>query len=364
MNMNYTTTGAVCLFLGKGVTNSILLPEFRDILLTAAREADPNVVAAEAPEQWYRLKVHGVPTRRYLTLGLGLARQEVETGGELKLKQDPIWLHNPRKLIGNSQKGSTMIITGGSPEEARNLRISGIHFGGVRYRTEHYWETGPGTVCPRCCGIGHYSYKACGNRPPLCYICAGPHEGIEHSCAVTTCQVKPGNQCQHMPVKCGNCGGKHIATARNCPKQAEAWRNSKKRGEGNSKTQADLAAAIPQGQHFAVVIQQRGPGRESVEDIPRLSLDPSTPAASEAVQERLSTASTEQQEVEMQDAPTSQQTGGRRRNRLLEDIPRLPLGEKNLRAEPPAELQQDETMRDTLTPRRSSGPGINWAQCG
>src|SRR6266480_1156074 len=76
---------------------------------------------------------------------------------------------------------------------------------------------GPAAVCPHCCEIGHQSFIACGSCSSRCFICAKPHEAAEHMCTVTTCTVKPGRECQHMPAKCGNCGGQHLATAANCP---------------------------------------------------------------------------------------------------------------------------------------------------
>ena len=36
------------------------------------------------------------------------------------------------------------------------------------------------------------------------------------------CAAKPGVACQHMPAKCGNCEGKHPATAEGCPKKRQA----------------------------------------------------------------------------------------------------------------------------------------------
>lgn len=177
------------------------------------------------------VKVHGVPTGRYLANGLGLAREEIELGSEYRLKRDPTWLRNPEEI--REQKGSTIVITVGSLAEARKILINGIRFGGSRYRTEHYWGLGADTVCLRCRGIGHCSFRACGDRPPLCFICAGPHEGADHTCKVINCTIKPGTACEHMPAKCGNCGGPHPATTGTCPKIREARKRlSKQRGPG------------------------------------------------------------------------------------------------------------------------------------
>jgi hypothetical protein len=104
-------------------------------------------------------------------------------------------------------------------------------------------------VCPRCCGIGHRSFKACGDRPPKCLICAGPHEGLNHTCNVVNCVSKPGKACQHMPARCGNCGGNHPATAANCPTKRQARKEL-------SKTKSQ-DASIPSSSSFAILTPNR-----------------------------------------------------------------------------------------------------------
>jgi len=316
VDAGYTLSGAITVLLSKEAVNTMLLPFYSDLLLTAVRHADPGVVSVEAPEQWYRLKVHGVPTRRYLNLGLELARREIESGGNLRLKRNPTWLRNPRELRESTLKGSTIVITVGSWEEAHKISADGIRFGGTRYKVEPYWELGPDTICPRCCGIGHRSFRACGDRPSLCFICAGPHEGLDHACKVTTCHVKPGRHCHHMPAKCGNCGGSHLATARSCPKQKEARkRHSTQKVRIQPEAQNDAQKSTPQTtsrveprQSFAVVI------------------DNSTTELMQCIAEVAKQDRTAQAE---QQSPS-----------------------------------EDTFMRGALTPRRTSGPGINWAQCG
>ncbi|KAL2004451.1 hypothetical protein VTN00DRAFT_5203 [Thermoascus crustaceus] len=111
VDMGYTATGAMTVLLEKGSLGSMLLPDYKDLLVAAARQADPAVISVELPEQWYRVKVHGVPTKRYLTRGLELAREEIELGTEFQLRRNPTWLRNPQELRGSEQKGSTIVIT-------------------------------------------------------------------------------------------------------------------------------------------------------------------------------------------------------------------------------------------------------------
>jgi hypothetical protein len=71
---------------------------YRDALIAAICQADLAVVSVELSEQWHQVKVHGVPLRRYLTLGLGLAREEIKLSTNYRLKGDPMWLRDPQEL--------------------------------------------------------------------------------------------------------------------------------------------------------------------------------------------------------------------------------------------------------------------------
>jgi hypothetical protein len=242
IDAGYSSTGAVTVLLEKGALGSMLVPVYWDLVVAAARQADPAIISAELPEQWYRVKVHGVPTRRYLNCGLVLAREEIELGTRIRLKRDPTWLRRHRDVQDSTRKWSTIVVTVGSLEEARELLVHGIRFGGARYKTEHYWEVGVDTVCPRCCRLGHRSFKACGSNPPCCFICAGPHEGHEHTCRVLDCSARAGTACQHTPAKCGNCGGPHSATAGNCPARRAA---RKQQRDGREAHQSGSVPSAP-----------------------------------------------------------------------------------------------------------------------
>lgn len=246
IDAGYSSTGAVTVLLEKRALGSMLVPVHWDLVVAAARQADPAIISAELPEQWYRVKVHGVPTRRYLSCGLGLAREEIELGTQIRLKRDPTWLRRPREIQDGTRKWSTIVVTVGSLEEARELLVHGIRFGGARFKTEHYWEVGVDTVCPRCCHLGHRSFKACGSNPPCCFICAGPHEGHEHACRVLDCSAKAGTACRHTPAKCGNCGGPHSATAGNCPARRAA-RKQQQDGRGAHRSGSVPAAPTHPG---------------------------------------------------------------------------------------------------------------------
>ena len=82
VDAGYTSTGAITILLEKGTLGSMLLPDYKDLLVTAARQADPAVISVELPEQWYCVKIHGVPIKHYITCGLALACEEIELSTE------------------------------------------------------------------------------------------------------------------------------------------------------------------------------------------------------------------------------------------------------------------------------------------
>ncbi|KAJ5981995.1 hypothetical protein N7451_012095 [Penicillium sp. IBT 35674x] len=92
VDAGYSSTGAITAVLEKEALGSMLVPSYDDLLITAVRQADPAVISAELPEQWYRVKVHGVPTRRYFSCGLSLAKEEIALGTRVRLKGNPTWL--------------------------------------------------------------------------------------------------------------------------------------------------------------------------------------------------------------------------------------------------------------------------------
>jgi hypothetical protein len=172
------------------------------------------------------------------------------------------------------------VVTVGSLKEARTMLTNGLRFGGHRFKTEHFWQFGADSVCPRCCGIGHASYRACGNQPPRCYICAGDHEGTEHACKVITCQAKARTACIHLPAKCGNCGGDHPATARLCPKIRQARQRLSKRAEDSPDIRdPQIQALIPSSPGFAVVVASQPAPQEGPNQAPTQAPKPATTQA-------------------------------------------------------------------------------------
>jgi len=232
IDANYTESGAISALLDQGSTVGSLLPAYKDLLVAACHRVDPAVISVEADQQWHKIKVHAVPVARYSASGLGLAREEIELGGTCTLMRNPTWIKPIAAIQTNKQRFSTIVITVGGLDDARRLLARGVRFGGNRHPTSPYHEVGKDTVCTRCCGIGHRTYRGCGTRPPLCTVCAGAHEAQEHTCNVLDCRAQTGHPCLHTPTKCGNCGGKHQADSPGCPKLREARRRLHKRFPG------------------------------------------------------------------------------------------------------------------------------------
>ena len=188
------------------------------MLIQAAKTVDDAVVGVEILEQWQRLKVHGMSLERYLGPGkLELLRREVESSTGIPLKTMPRWLINEDRLKeqqdkGNKQ-GSAIVITVSNEIEAKRFIASGLRFGGVIKKVEKYWDAGPGSVCMKCCGIGHERQGNCEDRPEKCIMCASAHPASEHQCGVNGCRKGKGKLCVHVVARCANCQGNHQANS-------------------------------------------------------------------------------------------------------------------------------------------------------
>ncbi len=200
IQVRYAPSGAISALLFEKADAGQLLPRRSNLLIRAVKALDPAVVGIEIPEHWQRLKVHGMPLKRYLGEGkMELLKREVESVTGIQLKLAPRWLINESRLReqqeSSNKRGSAIVITVGNKAEAKRLCVSGLRFGGIVKRVEKYWEVGPSSVCRTCCGIGHERMGQCGDRLPKCVICAGSHKVEDHQCGVVSCHKKPGKIC-------------------------------------------------------------------------------------------------------------------------------------------------------------------------
>jgi hypothetical protein len=175
---------------------------------------------------------------RYLGPGkMGLLKREVESSTGILLKATPRWLINENRLQEqqeiNNKRGSAIVITVSNENVAKQLIASGLRFGGAVKKVEKFWEAGPGSVCMRCCGIGHERLGSCGNRPEKCIMCAGEHQVSEHQCGVGGCSKGIGKLCVHVVARCANCQGNHQANSARCPSRQKAEIQARKNKVAN-----------------------------------------------------------------------------------------------------------------------------------
>ena len=149
----------------------------------------------------------------------------------------PRWLINEERLKKqqelNNKRGSAIVITVSSESEAKQLAASVLRFGEAIKKVEKYWDAGPGSVCLRCCGIGHERQNSCGGRPKKCTLFAGAHSASEHLCGVKGCSKGRGKLCVHIAARCANCQGNHQANSTRCPARQKAEIQARKKTAKN-----------------------------------------------------------------------------------------------------------------------------------
>lgn len=232
--IGYSQSGAISALLTEKAGAKELLETRRNILIRAAKTVDAAVIGAEALEHWQRLKVHGMPLGRYLGEGkMELCEREVESSTGIQLKINPRWLIHESRLRERQESGnycgSSIVIIVANNSNATYLCARGLRFGEALKVIERYWEAGPGSVCPVCCGISHDCLGKCGQRPVQCTLCAGPHKLEEHKCGVNGCEAGFGKICTHVTAVCANCKGSHQSTSGKCPARQQAEKKARKK---------------------------------------------------------------------------------------------------------------------------------------
>ena len=244
--VKYAQSGAISALLTEKADAGVLIPRRANLLIRAAKSVDTAVIGIEVLENWQRLKVHGMPLERYLGEGkMELLKREVESATGIELKTLPRWLISESRLReqqeANNKRGSAIVITVSGENEGKRLCASGLRFGGIVKVVEKYWESGPSSVCLTCCGIGHERMGKCGDQPPKCIICAGPHKVEDHRCGVNGCSKGIGKMCAHVLALCANCGGNHPANSTHCTLRHKAEVNARKEKTAKKTLEKDKA---------------------------------------------------------------------------------------------------------------------------
>ncbi|KAI0756036.1 hypothetical protein C8Q80DRAFT_1077815, partial [Daedaleopsis nitida] len=99
---------------------------------------------------------------------------------------------------------ASMVVAFTRQEDADEvLRRGSVFLLGRVCRVAPYVEIPPIRHCERCFKLDHPT-RACTGKP-TCKICAQPHHSSQHCCE--TCGAQ--DACEHVSVKCINCGGNH-----------------------------------------------------------------------------------------------------------------------------------------------------------
>src|SRR6266513_4838406 len=206
IQLSYTPTGQISAVLNKSANRDMVEP-LLSAVQRAFQERKVPVLSAGAVETWAKLRVHLVPTERYLQPGgLDLARKEIETTLGFQLPTAVRWLKTAEAIRENQGKGSkytSVMVTVPNADVAKRLKAQGLYFRGKKHPVEDFHDSSR-EVCPDCCQIGHK--KGC-TSPPKCFLCAGNHHCRSHHCEA----CDSGKPCKHLPLKCANCKGKHEA---------------------------------------------------------------------------------------------------------------------------------------------------------
>jgi hypothetical protein len=267
-NENGVLTGLV-----EDKTNARQFLQYAELVLMAARKADPGVIEVASNETWARLKIHGVPLHRYMgddpAEGLQLLREELEAENPGVQVPTAGWLVAPRWIKERWQreeiKSSSVVLAVKDRAVADRLRTKGLKAAGVYYTVERYIAEGPDVICTRCCAWGHIEEK-CKHPTPRCMWCAGNHRSSDHRCLVTVCSAKPGDRCRHTTEKCCNCGGSHNARSKHCPQKIEAIRRAKALRSGGDKQTRDEPVRSGKLADLASPQQSNTPGPTGIQE--------------------------------------------------------------------------------------------------
>ena len=179
--VGYSQSGAISTLLTEKSSVEQLVKNHSNIIIRTAKAVDAGVIGVEALERWQRLKVHGMSLARYLGEGkMEVLCREIESSTGIQLKTVPCWLISEsqleKRLESGTGRGSAIVITVGTSEEASKLCSRRLRFGGALKVVKKYWEVGPSLVCLSCASVGHDRLEEYKDQAIQCVICAGAHK--------------------------------------------------------------------------------------------------------------------------------------------------------------------------------------------
>jgi len=207
-----------------------MLIRYGEIVITAGRKLDAEIVDIETNELWERVKMHGVNFDRYLGKktggGLEKLRQELQAQNERGVL--PLTINciggpkDVQKKKVEGKKASLVVFAVKGSKMAEKVLKGGLRVEGVKYDVEKFVSAGPDSFCGVCSRWRHVEVKCGSLKMPACMLCVGRHLTKDHKCKVAGCKANAGQNCTHNVDKCVNCKGNHIAKANCCVKKQEA----------------------------------------------------------------------------------------------------------------------------------------------
>lgn len=130
----------------------------REVILSAARTVDPNIIDATGHPRRGRVRAHGVDPEHYdrKPVGMELKQLEMEAPAEgLRLAWTPRWLLSPtamKAILAKPDKRTTSVkITVMNTEYKDTFLKNDIWFSGKRQRADGFIEISLDTLCAVCC---------------------------------------------------------------------------------------------------------------------------------------------------------------------------------------------------------------------
>jgi hypothetical protein len=215
-------TKGVLTALTRQDTNARQLLCFKDLILIAARKADPGIINVQSNETWAKLKIHGVPLNQYDTdaRGLQILREDIEAENPGVVIPIALrWVGSPRRIMERYKqgeiRGATVMFAVQDKQAAERLLTTGLRAAGRPYRVERYTIDGLDSICAKCSVWGHIAEK-CDSETYRCMYCAKNHPTSQHTCGIPECKDPKGKLCKYTTKQCANCSGKHIAMSGEC----------------------------------------------------------------------------------------------------------------------------------------------------
>lgn len=86
----------------------------------------------------------------------------------------------------------------------KQLIASNLQFGRIVKKVEKFWKVISGSVCMKCCEIGHECLGSCENKLEKYIMCVREHQVSEHQCKIGGYNKEIRKLCVHVMARCIN----------------------------------------------------------------------------------------------------------------------------------------------------------------